>query len=74
MNPREYYRKLAFSIKDAEIRMVAAVMAEHIGEENAVRLDALCGRVGMDERKVQPTLIELPEVKSDYYYNWYMGA
>jgi len=24
MNPREHYRKLAFSINDAEIRMVAA--------------------------------------------------
>ncbi len=144
MNPREHYRKLAFSINDAEIRAVAAVMAEHIGEENAVRLDALCGRVGMDERRVriileklvteygvpvcahsgkagrwlarsydearetqaeyysraaadkrrgdafnrcqyppkeaqelkqvQPTLLEMPEPKSDYYYNWYKGA
>lgn len=144
MNPREYYRKLAFGIKDAEIRAVAAVMAEHIGEENAVRLDALCGRVGMDERRVrivleklvteygvpvcahsgkagrwlarscdearetqaeyysraaadkrrgdafntchyppkqveelrevQPALLEMPEPKSDYYYNWYKGA
>ena len=144
MNPREHYRKLAFSINDAEIRMVAAVMAEHIGEENAVRLDALCGRVSMDERRVrivleklvteygvpvcahsgkagrwlarsydearetqaeyysraaadkkrgdafnrcqyppaqaeelremQPTLLEMPEPKSDYYYNWYKGA
>lgn len=144
MNPREHYRKLAFSINDAEIRMVAAVMAEHIGEENPVRLHALCGRVGMDERKVriileklvteygvpvcahsgkagrwlarsydesretqaehysrsaadkrrgdayntchypptqaqelkqvQPTLLEMPEPKSDYYYNWYKGA
>lgn len=144
MNPREHYRKLAFSINDAEIRMVAAVMAEHIGEENAVRLDALCGRVSMDERRVrivleklvldygvpvcahsgkagrwlarsydearetqaeyysravadkrrgdafntchypptqaqelkqvQPTLMDMPEPKSDYYYNWYKGA
>ena len=144
MNPREHYRKLSFSIKDAEIRAVAAVMCEHIGEQNAVRLEALADRVSMDERKVrlileklvteyglpvcahsgkagrwlarsfdearetqaeyysraaadkrrgdafnrcqypptqaqelkqvQPTLLEMPETKSDYYYNWYKGA
>lgn len=59
MNPREHYRKLAFSINDADVRMVAAVMAEHIGEENAVRLDALCGRVSMDERRVRIVLEKL---------------
>ena len=144
MNPREYYRKLSFSIKDAEIRLVAAVMSDYVGEENAVRLEELCGRLSMDERKVrlilaqlvteygvpvcahsgkagrwlartfdearatqaeyysraredklrgdafnrcqyppaqveelremQPTLLEMPEPKSDYYYNWYKGA
>ena len=59
MNPKEHYKKLAFSIKDAEIRMVAAVLCEHIGEENLVRLDALCGRVSMDERKVRMILEKL---------------
>lgn len=53
MNPKEYYRKLSFSIKDAEIRLVAAVMSDYVGEENAVRLDVLCGRLSMDERKVR---------------------
>ena len=59
MNPREHYRKLSFSIKDAEIRAVAAVMSDYIGEENAVRLDALCRRVSMDERKVRLILGKL---------------
>ena len=59
MNPREHYRKLSFSIKDAEIRAVAAVMCEHIGEQNAIRLEALAGRVSMDERKVRLILEKL---------------
>lgn len=59
MNPKEYYRKLSFSIKDAEIRLVAAVMSDYVGEENAVRLEVLCGRVGMDERKVRMILEKL---------------
>ena len=53
MNPKEFYRKLSFSIKDAEIRLVAAVMSDYVGEENAVRLEDLCGRLSMDERKVR---------------------
>ena len=63
MNPREHYRKLSFSIKDAEIRAVAAVMCEYIGEENAVRLEALSGRVSMDERKVR---IILRRLRNEY--------
>ena len=46
-------------IKEADIRLVAAVMSEHVGEENAVRLDALCRRVSMDERKVRLILGKL---------------
>lgn len=63
MNPREHYRKLSFSIKDAEIRAVAAVMCEHIGEQNAVRLEALSGRVSMDERKAR---IILRRLRNEY--------
>ena len=63
MNPREHYRKLAFGIKDAEIRAVAAVMCEHIGEENAVRLEALASRVSMDDRKVR---IILRRLRNEY--------
>lgn len=59
MNPRDYYRTLSFSIKDAEIRLVAAVMTDYVGEENAVRIEDLSGRVGMDERKVRLILAQL---------------
>ena len=59
ISPKDYFKKLAFSIKDAEIRQVAAIMSDYIGEENAVRLDALCRRVSMDERKVRLILGKL---------------
>lgn len=59
MRPDEYYHKLSYSIKDAEIRLVAAVMSDYVGEENAVKLDALCRRLGMDERKVRIILAKL---------------
>jgi hypothetical protein len=59
ISPKDYFKKLAFSIKDAEIRLVAAIMSDYVGEENAVRLDALCRRVSMDERKVRLILGKL---------------
>ena len=43
-------------ITEADVRLVAACMTDYIGEENAVRLDALCRRVSMDERKVRDIL------------------
>lgn len=59
MNPRDYYRQKTASITEADVRLVAACMTEYIGEENAVRLDALCRRVSMDERKVRLILGKL---------------
>ena len=59
MNPREYYHRLSYSIKDAELRLVADVMSDYIGEENAVKLPALCKRVSMSERKVRLILERL---------------
>jgi len=59
MNPRDYYYKLAYGIKDAEIRLVAAVMSDYIGEENSVKLSSLCKRVSMSERKVRMILERL---------------
>jgi len=59
MNPREYYRMKTASITEADVRLVAACMTDYIGEENAVRLDALCRRVSMDERKVRLILGKL---------------
>ena len=59
MNPREYYHRLSYSIKDAELRLVADVMSDYIGEENAVKLPTLCKRVSMSERKVRMILERL---------------
>jgi MarR-like DNA-binding transcriptional regulator SgrR of sgrS sRNA len=59
MNPREYYHRLSYSIKDAELRLVADIMSDYIGEENAVKLPVLCKRVSMSERKVRMILERL---------------
>ena len=59
MTPRDHYRRLMWGIQDAEIRCVAAVMAEHIGEANAVTMPELRGRVSMSERKVRAILERL---------------
>lgn len=56
MNPREYYHLKTASITEADIRLVAACMTEYIGEENAVRIEDLSGRVGMHERQVRDIL------------------
>jgi hypothetical protein len=56
MNPREYYKRMAANITDADIRMVAALMTDYIGEDNAVKLDDLCRRSGFGERQVRAML------------------
>ena len=56
MNPREYYRMKTAQITEADIRLVAAVMSEHVGEANAVRIEDLSGRVGFHERQVRDIL------------------
>ena len=59
MKPNDYYRKLTASISDAEIRLIAALMSDYVGSENAVRLEALCARASMDERKIRMILEKL---------------
>jgi len=59
MNPREYYLLLTASITDDDIRRVADCMAEHIGADNAVRIEDLSERVGMHERQVRDILATL---------------
>jgi MarR-like DNA-binding transcriptional regulator SgrR of sgrS sRNA len=56
MNPREYYRMKTATITDKEIALVAACLSEHVGEENAVRIERLAARVGMGERQVRDML------------------
>jgi len=69
MNPREYYHLKTASITEADVRLVAACMSDHVGEENAVRLEALVARCGLGERQVRDILEVL--VKD---YKWPIGA
>lgn len=69
MNPNDYYRMKSAEIQEADIRLVAACMSEHIGEENAVRLDRPVARCGLGERQVRDILEVL--VKD---YKWPIGA
>jgi hypothetical protein len=59
MNPNEYYRIKSAEIKEADIRLVATCMSDHVGEENLIRIEALCRRVSMDDRKVRIILEKL---------------
>ena len=56
MNPNDYYRLKSAEITEADVRLVAACMSEHVGEENAVRMEKLVARCGFHERKVRDIL------------------
>ena len=69
MNPSDYYRWKSDEIKEADIRLVASCMSEHIGQDNAVKLERLVARTGLGERQVRDILEVL--VKD---YKWPIGA
>ena len=69
MNPKDYYHLKTAQITEADVRLVAACMTEYIGEENAVRIEDLSGRVGMHERQVRDILATLTTS-----YGWPIGA
>ena len=69
MNPTDFYRLKSAEITEADVRLVAACMSEHVGEENAVRLETLVTRCGLGERQVRDILETL--VKE---YRWPIGA
>ena len=69
MQPSEYYRWKSAEIKEADIRLVASCMSEHIGQDNAVKLERLVARTGLGERQVRDILEVL--VKD---YKWPIGA
>jgi len=69
MNPNDYYRLKSGEIREADIRLVAACMSDHVGEENAVRLETLVARCGLGERQVRDILEVL--VKD---HGWPIGA
>ena len=56
MNPSDYYRWKSDEIKEADIRLVASCMSEHIGQDNAVKLERLVARTGLGERQVRDIL------------------
>lgn len=59
MNPNDYYRLKSAEITEADIRLVAAVMSDHVGEENAVTIQQLTARTGLHERVVRSILSTL---------------
>ena len=69
MNPNDYYRLKSAEITEADVRLVAACMSDHVGEDNAVRLEALVARCELGERQVRDILETL--VKE---YRWPIGA
>ena len=69
MNPTDFYRMKSAEIQEADIRLVAACMSEHIGQDNAVKLERLVARTGLGERQVRDILEVL--VKD---YKWPIGA
>jgi len=56
MTPREFYAKKQAEITEAEVRKVARVMTDHIGEENAVRLEEISSRAHLGERQTRDVL------------------
>ena len=50
MKPNEYYKRMVSSITRADVRLVAACMTEHVGQENTVRygwpIGGISGRAG----------------------------
>lgn len=69
MRPREYYERMLSSIKEADVRLVAAIMTEHVGIENAVSLVELTERSGMGSRKIRAILATLTIT-----YGWAIGG
>ena len=56
MNPNDYYKRLIASITEDDVRRVAEVMAEHIGEENRITLQNLVALTKLNERTVRVIL------------------
>ena len=69
MDPKDYWRLQTAQITEADIRLVAACMTDYIGEQNAVRIEDLAGRVDMNERVVRDILATLTTS-----YGWPIGA
>lgn len=67
--PSDYYRFKCAEIGDAETRLVAACLSDHIGEDNAVRVETIAARAGINERQVRDILETLTTE-----HGWPIGA
>ena len=56
MNPNDYYKRLIASITEDDVRRVAEVMVNHIGEENRITLQNLVALTKLNERTVRVIL------------------
>lgn len=57
MKPDEYYKtEVLAKVREPELRRVARVMAEHIGEDNAITLEQLCRQTGLADRQTRLAL------------------
>ena len=56
MNPSDYYKRLIASITEDDVRRVAEVMVNHIGEENRITLQNLVALTKLNERTVRVIL------------------
>lgn len=56
MNPTEFYRIMAAEISDDDVKLIASIMANHIGEQNAITIPELVKQTGYHERKVRDIL------------------
>lgn len=52
MNPTDYYRLKSAEIKEADIRLVAACMSDHVGEESTANGSVLGGMNGLRNHRV----------------------
>ncbi len=59
MTPQEIYKRMVATIREADVRLVAACMENHIGQENAVTIQQLTARTGLHERVVRSILSTL---------------
>lgn len=69
MDPRAFYEQLVKQIDDADVRKVAQVMLNHVGEANLITLDDLA-RAAFDEftqSTERKTRLILAKLVTDYH-------
>lgn len=59
MNPTDYYRLKSAEIDEDDVRLVAKIMSDHIGEKNTIELDTLSELTGIRDRQLRNILEEL---------------